>query len=314
MNTPQVSVIIPVYDTEAYVSQTLDSILGQTLRRIEIIAVDDGSTDGSAAILARAAARDPRIRIVTQPNRGLSEARNAGLDRATGEFVYFMDSDDLLEADALELCYEKCAAQGLDFVFFDAETFGSDSPVERWFDYRRAAWIEDRVQSGRDILEQLIELRKYKASACLSFIRTDFLRDCGLRFHPGIVHEDELFTALLYLQARRAGRIDRAFFKRRLRANSTMTAGYGARNLAGYLTVADELSRFARGADRPTARCIGRLLSYILNPAVYNAWALPARQRRALAGTVLRRYPRRVSPRSLAVLLLKSSLRRLARR
>lgn len=314
MSIPKVSVIIPVYNTEAYVAQTLESIRGQSLRELEIIAVNDGSTDGSAALLAEAAREDERIRVVTQANQGLSRARNAGLDRASGEFVYFMDSDDLLETDALALCYEKCTAQRLDFVFFDAETFGGDGPADSWFDYRRAAWIEDRVQSGRDILEQLLELRKYKASACLSLIRTEFLRSHDLRFFPGIVHEDELFTALLYLQAPRAGRIDRAFFKRRMRENSIMNSRYNARNLAGYLTVADQLSRFARTADRSTAPATRKLLSYILNPAVYNAWELPPKERLKLASTVLSRYACRVRPRSLAVLLLKSPLRKLTRR
>ena len=94
---PAVTVVIPVYNTASYVEQTLRCIMGQTLRETEILVVDDGSTDHSPAILARLAAEDPRIRIHTQPNRGLSEARNAGLDRAAGRYIYFMDSDDLLE-------------------------------------------------------------------------------------------------------------------------------------------------------------------------------------------------------------------------
>ena len=101
MNNPKVSVIIPVYNTEAYVEQTLRSIMGQTLRDIELIVVNDGSTDGSLSVLERIATGDDRIRLYTQPNKGLSQTRNAGIARARGEFIYFMDSDDLLEPDAL---------------------------------------------------------------------------------------------------------------------------------------------------------------------------------------------------------------------
>ena len=108
MNNPKVSVIIPVYNTEAYVEQTLRSIMGQTLRDIELIVINDGSTDGSLSALERIATGDDRIRLYTQPNKGLSQTRNAGIDRARGEFIYFMDSDDLLEPDALERCYERC--------------------------------------------------------------------------------------------------------------------------------------------------------------------------------------------------------------
>ena len=100
MNNPKVSVIIPVYNTEAYVEQTLRSIMGQTLRDIELIVVNDGSTDGSLSVLERIATGDDRIRLYTQPNKGLSQTRNAGIARARGEFIYFMDSDDLLEPDA----------------------------------------------------------------------------------------------------------------------------------------------------------------------------------------------------------------------
>ncbi|MFR0894323.1 MAG: glycosyltransferase family 2 protein [Alistipes onderdonkii] len=125
MNNPKVSVVIPVYNTEAYVEQTLRSIMGQTLRDIELIVINDGSTDGSLSVLERIATGDDRIRLYTQPNKGLSETRNAGIDRARGEFIYFMDSDDLLEPDALERCYERCQSDRLDFVFFDAESFGA---------------------------------------------------------------------------------------------------------------------------------------------------------------------------------------------
>ncbi len=313
MNKPIVSVVIPVYNTADFIAQTLGCISSQSLREIEILVVDDGSTDRSPVIVKEAAEVDERIRIITQANQGLSGARNTGLGEASGEFVYFMDSDDLLERDALELCYEKCRTEALDFVFFDADTFGVDNPGAQ-FDYHRAGAVEDKVYPGEELLETLIGLRKYKASACLSFIRTDFLRRQGLLFYPGILHEDELFTAILYLSAERVGRIDRAFFKRRFRENSIMTTAYGSRNVKGYLTVARELRRFARQQGPRAARIVEQLLGYILNQAVFNAWALPLGQRLALAGTVLAHYPKNVRARSVAILLLKKPMTKLTRR
>ena len=199
MNNPKVSVIIPVYNTEAYVEQTLRSIMGQTLRDIELIVVNDGSTDGSLSVLERIATGDDRIRLYTQPNKGLSQTRNAGIARARGEFIYFMDSDDLLEPDALERCYERCQSDRLDFVFFDAESFGTTASDAAWFDYRRAKYFGTEVCDGTDLLRRMLALHCYRASACLSFIRTAYLRGLGLRFYPGILHEDELFTPQLYL-------------------------------------------------------------------------------------------------------------------
>ena len=87
---PKISVIIPVYNVEKYLGECLDSVLRQTLKDIEIICVDDGSTDDSPKILSEYAAKDSRIRIITQPNGGLSAARNAGMDAATGKYIYFL--------------------------------------------------------------------------------------------------------------------------------------------------------------------------------------------------------------------------------
>ena len=105
MKPVKVSVIIPVYNTELYVRQTIQSILGQTLYDIEIITVNDGSTDNSLSILSELAKQDNRIKIFTHSNQGLSVSRNVGIEKASGEFIYFMDSDDLLDHDTLEICY-----------------------------------------------------------------------------------------------------------------------------------------------------------------------------------------------------------------
>lgn len=114
---PKVSVIIPVYNTCNYVQEALESICRQTLTDLEIIVIDDGSTDGSREVIDKIAATDSRIQVYGQTNQGLSVTRNEGLKYAVGEYIYFMDSDDLLEPDALELCYNKCIAEALDFVF-----------------------------------------------------------------------------------------------------------------------------------------------------------------------------------------------------
>ena len=168
---PKVSVVIPVYNTEKYLEATLQSIRNQTCCEIEIIVIDDGSTDCSAEIVRGAADEDGRIVLVSQPNRGLSLARNAGIARASGEFVYFMDSDDLLEKDALETCYRKCTEQRLDFVIFDAKAFsdeGADIPGIR---YERTQGMRDRVYDGRELLALLLREGRYLPSACLSFVR-----------------------------------------------------------------------------------------------------------------------------------------------
>ena len=105
MGQSVISVIIPVYNVEQYLPRCLDSVLSNTYRNLEIICVDDGSTDGSAAILQDYAKKDSRIVVITKENGGVSSARNAGLDRMTGEFVTFIDSDDFVHPQYVELLY-----------------------------------------------------------------------------------------------------------------------------------------------------------------------------------------------------------------
>ena len=103
---PKVSIIIPVYNVEPFLARCLDSVVGQTLRGIEIICVDDGSPYRSIDNLNRYAAQDDRIRVISQENRGLGGARNRGFDAATGEFILFVDSDDWIDPAYCERLYE----------------------------------------------------------------------------------------------------------------------------------------------------------------------------------------------------------------
>lgn len=106
MSKPKISVIVPVYNKEAYLAQTLDALLRQTLRELEIILIDDGSTDAGGKICDDYAARDSRVRVIHQTNRGVSAARNAGLDIARGEYVGFCDADDVPGEDLYESMYD----------------------------------------------------------------------------------------------------------------------------------------------------------------------------------------------------------------
>ena len=123
---PLVSVIIPVYNVEHYLRQCLDSVGAQTLSDIEIICVNDSSTDGSLDILEDYAKKDSRIQVVTQPNGGAGAARNKGLSMAKGKYLSFLDSDDFFEPDMLELAYKKAEEDKADFVVFNSDQYYTD--------------------------------------------------------------------------------------------------------------------------------------------------------------------------------------------
>ena len=149
----KVSVIVPVYNIEVHLKQCLDSIVAQTINDLEIICVDDGSTDTSLQILQKYAAEDSRFRIITQANAGPGAARNAGLKIATGEFLIFLDSDDWFEADFLELMVKRAEETAADVticraVEFDAGT-GTDIASE-WM--LKTQYLPGNVFSPIDIL------------------------------------------------------------------------------------------------------------------------------------------------------------------
>ncbi len=119
MANPSISVIIPVYNVEKYLQRCLGSVLVQTLSDIEIICVNDGATDSSASILAKFAKGDSRIKIINQKNQGLSVARNNGFASALGEYIYFLDSDDFIHPQLLEITYNLASNNNADVVAFD---------------------------------------------------------------------------------------------------------------------------------------------------------------------------------------------------
>lgn len=114
--TPLVSIIIPIYNTEKYLTRCLDSVCNQTLHEIEIICVNDGSTDKSAEILHQYASLDGRIRVINQKNQGIASARNTGLHNASGEYIGFVDSDDWVEADLFETAYKMACSTKQDII------------------------------------------------------------------------------------------------------------------------------------------------------------------------------------------------------
>ena len=119
----KVSVILPVYNVAPYLDETFASLLSQTLQEIEIIAVNDGSMDNSEDIIKKYAQQDARISYFSQENQGQSAARNLALQHAKGEYIYMMDSDDVLaNPDALRICYEYAEQNKADFIFFDGDT------------------------------------------------------------------------------------------------------------------------------------------------------------------------------------------------
>lgn len=239
MYQKKVSVIIPVYNTELYLDECLESIIGQTLSDIEVICVNDGSTDKSKDILQRYANEYKNVIVISQENAGLSQTRNVGLKNASGEYIYFMDSDDKLASHALSELWQVANEKKADVVLFSGSTFYDDgAETSRDNAYFKVAYQKKaeylRVLDGREMLAQLIENKDYTTSVCLQLIKRSFLEDIDLRFVPGILHEDNIFTFSLLMQAQRVACVNNAYFYRRIRTGSIVMQKEDHRNLYGY--------------------------------------------------------------------------------
>lgn len=313
--TIPVSVIMPVYNTAPFLLQAIESVRAQTLKNIEIILINDGSTDNSMQIIEEQAAQDSRIRVLSQENQGNSAARNNAFKEAKGRYVYFMDSDDVIEGETLEACLAKCEAHQLDFVFFDADILNKESLFSLPLLYDRSACtLEGEVHTGNHMLKVQLEGRCFTPSVCLNLVRREYLQSTGLQFFPGILHEDQLFTTLLYLQAKRVMYIPRKFFKRRFRESSIMTKRFSWRNMAGYLQVTDELLRFkeSRASDEQK-HIIDLHLQLMLDAAVWQAYVFPLKERLRLFSVCQRpAYRKYIRPRTRVVMLVKPFIRKTA--
>lgn len=190
-----VSIIVPVYNVATFLSKTVVSILAQSGFDLEIILVDDGSTDSSGHLCDQWAAEDPRIRVIHKANGGLSSARNAGLDLASGSYIMFVDGDDYLAPHALESLFSALNQQEhpeeIDFIQFLYEEVSDDL----WQPQKRHANTV-LYSDTNEFFRQLYQLGGVAASSCTKLFRADLFR--SLRFQNGIRHEDEqLITQLL---------------------------------------------------------------------------------------------------------------------
>lgn len=298
---PKISVIIPVYNTESYLRESIESILNQTFKDIEIIAINDGSTDNCLEILNEYSQKDNRVKVFSQENKGLPLTRNFGIDNSNGKYIYFFDSDDILLPTALEETYNKCEKDNLDFCFFDAEVFfeGEDSKLD--YDYYRCHLLEDKVYRGVEITDLLVDINKFRASACLYMLKRDYLKKLDIYFH-NTIHEDELFTSFLYLQADRVGFVPKAFFKRRVRESSIITSSYSEKNLFAYFYTVDKLLELSK-SKKEYKDVIKKLCENIINIAVYRANCLNYKLRFFCIRQVLGKYMSYAKPKPILVCL-----------
>lgn len=226
---PLISIIVPVYKVEKYLSACVQSILAQRYRHLEVILVDDGSPDHSPALCDMFAQQDCRVKVIHQQNQGLSGARNAGLDLATGDYIGFVDSDDTIAPDMYSNLYEALCTQDADmgicnYLYVDEEGNQYLDPVNP---------IQDEVITGRDnILRKLEEDGNWHwVIACNKLYRKELFQ--GVRYPIGKLHEDEFVIHQLLLKCQKVACVSDALYYYLKHGSSITGSTFTLRRLDG---------------------------------------------------------------------------------
>lgn len=213
----EISVIIPIYNVEDYLYECINHIVNQSFEDIEIICINDGSTDKSMDILNQF--KDNRINIITQENKGLGASRNVGIKHAKGKYVYFMDADDYLELTALEELYALCEKLNTDFIMFKLKNFDDITKEIIEDEYYSMPYLKNRVGDNifnyNDVKDIALDLAVNSPG---NFFKREFIKD--LKYPEGLLYEDNVFFTKALFKADKIYFYDKFLYNRRVRKNS----------------------------------------------------------------------------------------------
>ncbi|MFI8632560.1 glycosyltransferase [Microbacterium sp. NPDC077663] len=272
---PDISLVVPLFNAAPWIEECLRSLLGQTGLDLEVVCVDDGSTDGSATLAGRMRDEDSRITLIHQANAGQSAARNRGMDAARGRYIAFVDSDDYWISDVAATLVAQADADRLNVLLFDgrAELDGEVDPsLWSWYSgYYARKKSYRRVLGGAQLAARMRRKGDYKPHVGLYLTNRDFLAEVGPRFIPGIVHQDNPFTFRLLLSAQRAAHTATDAYARRLRPGSTITTLQAKRSIEGYLTAHEDMRDALDAHDTPLSGRDRRALRAIVDSTLRGA-------------------------------------------
>lgn len=260
-----VSIIVPVYNVEKYITECLKSLINQTYKNIEIIVVNDGSTDNSLSLVNKI--DDSRIKIINKENGGLSSARNKGIELAEGKYILFIDSDDFIEDKmAIENMYNMAVNNDLDMV--SGDLIWHYSSHKRIIYKNKFIEKSNKIYEGQEIFKLKLKNRCYLAAACINMYKKSIIRE--IKFKEGIYHEDELFTAKVLLKAQKVGLYKKHFYSYRQREGSIVNQNNNIKRAYDIFNICLELEEsFVNINDSELKNLLGNYLTSICMNYIY---------------------------------------------
>ncbi|MGU7971536.1 glycosyltransferase family 2 protein [Streptococcus suis] len=227
MNTPLISIIVPVYNVENYLDECIRTVLGQTYSNWELLLINDGSTDSSGSMCDDYARRDDRIRVIHKNNGGLSDARNAGIDNCTGEYITFLDSDDGIRGDFLEECVTTANQHDVDIVIGHFFIWDENNQTFLYF-VDQAQKDTTEVISAQEALNRQVVWKNLNTAPFVvawgKLFRASLFNT--VRFPKGKVFEDEYTIHKTLLESNTVALINKEFYMYRRHGNSIMTSHF----------------------------------------------------------------------------------------
>lgn len=275
------SIIIPAYNVENYLSECLDSVVKQNNDRIEVVLVDDGSTDTTWDICCQYAKKYEYIKAFTKENGGLSNTRNFGIKHAQGTYVYFLDSDDYLADEAIGKLFEKIDSEDNDVIIslysnlFDATGEISDCG------YHLNEETVERL-SGENLLQYLMKGRVYDWYAVLQTVKREFIIENSLYFEENVNFEDARWTPTVLYKAQNVAYLDFPIYVYRRNRKGSITATFSMKNFLSKFGVFDFIEKFSlqNHLSDITKEMMLANMSNLYVSALFDTWSLEKEDRK----------------------------------
>lgn len=263
MEQPLISVIVPIYNVEEYLPQCIESIIGQDYQNIEVFLVNDGSTDSSGKICDEYAKKDSRITVIHQENQKASKARNAGLDKSSGEYISFIDGDDTVEPNIYTQCIDFIKKNNLDVVVFNCNIYREDKKETVTMIYPNGT-----VKSGAEMRDiSLLDL--LGGQVCFKLYSKECFKN--VRFPAGRIYSDLAISHLTYDRIDRVGFLDQCLYNYFIRSTGTSLSPKPYKNYHVFLAFQEKYEYAKKKVPDMESRCLSKAAETAL--AVHSDYA-----------------------------------------
>ena len=291
----KISVILTVYNTAPVLAETLNSILSQTLHEFELIVIDDGSTDDSNAILRSYAEKDDRIALVTQENRGVSEARNRGIDMASAPYLLILDGDDIFMPEMFQKLYDSAVSNESDIAVCASYEYNGETFESTLLDYALKMELLPKnslVFAPYDVADVLFEA--FMGWPWDRIYRTEFVRKVGLRFPTMANSEDAFFVYGLLVNAERISIVPEGLIKHRSSRTGSISNSR-LKNPEAFYDAITMTKKYIQSNDNWWALYAKSYLNWALDYTLWNIMSLPkGKQRKELANKFVNNFYREI--------------------